>query len=35
MMIEAKPLDITHTVDPGTVEGLMTGIREDRPYSPR
>lgn len=34
MMIEAKPLDITHTVDPGTVEGLMSGIREDPPVLP-
>ena len=31
MMIPARPLDITHTVDTGKVDGLLLEIRDDPP----
>ncbi|MBR3383292.1 MAG: recombinase family protein [Clostridia bacterium] len=34
MMIEAKPLDITHTVDESTVDDLLSGIMDDPPQMP-
>lgn len=34
MLAEAVPLDILHTVDEHTVNGLMQGIREDPPSLP-
>ena len=34
MMIEARPLDITHTVDASAVDDLLMGIIEDPPTMP-
>ena len=34
MMVEARPLDISHTVDAGTVDSLMQEIIEDPPVLP-
>lgn len=31
MLVPARPLDITHTVDTDTVDDLLQGIREDPP----
>lgn len=33
-MAEARPLDISHTVDAGTVDNLMREIMEDPPILP-
>ena len=35
MMMEARPLDITHTVDADTVDDLLMGIMEDPPVLPQ
>ncbi len=35
MMVEARPLDISHTVDTSTVEGLLQEIIEDPPVLPQ
>ncbi len=35
MMVEARPLDISHTVDTSTVEGLLQEIKEDPPVLPQ
>lgn len=35
MMVEARPLDITHTVDADTVDDLLLGIMDDPPVLPR
>ena len=34
MLIEARPLDINHTVDPGEVHSLLKEIKEDPPRLP-
>ena len=34
MLVEARPLDITHTVDAAMVDGLLQEIREDPPVLP-
>ena len=35
MMVEARPLDITHTVDAGTVDDLLLEIMDDPPVLPQ
>lgn len=35
MMVEARPLDITHTVDADTVDDLLLEIMDDPPVLPR
>ncbi len=35
MMVEARPLDISHTVDASTVEGLLLEIMKDPPMLPQ
>ena len=34
MLIEARPLDIDHKVDPDTVDSLFTAIKENPPEIP-
>ena len=34
MLIEARPLDITHTVDAETVDGLLETIKKSPPEMP-
>ena len=35
MLAEARPLDITHTVDANAVDDLLLGIMEDPPVLPQ